>query len=629
MWRYFAARLNGDGTESPLDNDLPLSGVTLTWTLSGPDALQATITPEMRRLKGADGLPLFLPWSTAIYAEIDGIIRHGTILESLKPVGSSLSLTGVGFTGYPKDLPYTGERSSVGVDPMNEARHIWAHIQAARSGNLGVVVDDATSPVRIGTVATDVEFTTGGGEDVAFEAGPYVLAWFQTDDLGAELDELAKGTPFDYRMEHDYTTTASESVPASISVGSYNLRGYDKATFVSRIPDLVAAMAGHSIIGLQEANESYQVSYQGSTVNELEAIVAALGGGWASLPAGTGYGVGIVYDTAVYRVLNHRVYPLGDSRALNLAELEELATGARFHFGNTHFAHNDGALRTSQAKQVIAIIRDLQWCVLTGDFNNYATFADSPRQLFNNAGLRGLRERRTDIVNAGYDSKRDTITSPWPLNGQWLDEVFTTALVEVTAGRLTPADGSDHAMLSADLTLAQTAVQRARFLSHFLRLGYPTLGRRLDDLRFVIGENVAEIPAVDFEGDDYADEVMVLGAGEGRKMIRATAVKPSGRLRRVAVVADKSQRSAASATSAASAEVAYRVGLPDVSDIAVRDHPHAPIGSWTVGDEIFLEGEAGWAGDIGLWVRIIEYSISPDTSDTARLTVVRTDKLGT
>lgn len=372
-WRFIAARVNGDGTDTVLDHNLPLSDATVTTTLSGPDAVSGTLSPDTARLKTADGLPLVQPWSTAIYAEVAGQLRAGGIVvPPLTMAGSKLSLECVGFVGYAKDQPYDGDRSRVKVDPMDEARHIWAHLQSRRRGDLGLVLDDTTSDVTIGTEKEDVEFTTGAGEDVAFEAGPYTLTYWSTSDLGQAFDDLAANTPFDYREEHS------------------------------------------------------------------------------------------------------------------------------------------------------------------------------------------------------WDGDR---------------------------------------------------------IAHFLRLGYPKLGRRRHDLRFVVGENVSLIPEIT-SGDDYADEVWLLGAGEGRKMVRGVAHRNDTRLRRVTIVSDKTIRSKKNADQRASREVARRIGMADVTELQVHDHEHARVGTWANGDEIrvIVPETAGWAGNTDLWCRVLATELSPATTG-AKITVSRVDKV--
>lgn len=199
-WRYFAQRLTGNGAGEIIDLDIPLSGPRLTRALSGPGRITGDIPIEIGRLQDADGTPLLKRWGTAIYAEASGQIRQGGILVHNEFNGQGWSLDCVGFSGYLKDLPYTDSRFFVKEDPLNIVRHIWAHAQAQPNGNLGMIVDPTTSPVLIGTELEQVEFDTQAGP-VSFEAGPKKLAWWLTDDLGGEIDTLAKETPFDYLEE--------------------------------------------------------------------------------------------------------------------------------------------------------------------------------------------------------------------------------------------------------------------------------------------------------------------------------------------------------------------------------------------------------------------------------------------
>lgn len=371
-WRYLAYRLNGDGTETMLSNDVPLQGAVLREDLSGPGGIDGRISPEVARFKTAAGDPVFLPWSTAIYAEKDGHLRAGAILADLQEDGPDLSLDTVGFTGYPAGQPYTGDRSWVQEDPLNIVRHIWAHLQGKKGGNLGLSVEGTTSTVRVGTKEEEASFTTGNGEEVSFQTGPYTLQWWKDHDMGKALEDLATETPFDYLVDH--------------------------------------AWSGEAI-------------------------------------------------------------------------------------------------------------------------------------------------------------------------------------------------------------------------RHTLRLGYPDIGNRRHDLRFMLGENIFDHLPISYEGDSYASEVIALGAGEGRKMIRGGDARVTGRLYRAAVVVDKTLRNKKSADTVARLELAGRIGDEDLDTLVVREHPHAALGSFRAGDEILVQSPGGWTKDVNLWVRILSIATEPD-KNIATLTVARTDRMG-
>lgn len=363
-WKYYVRRLIGNGTEVPAYNGLPLEKVSLDRELSGPGGIKGSLPFAVSRgMVTEDGSPLFVPWATTIYAEKDGHIRHGGILADVSDEGPDLKLDCVGFTGYATGQPYTSEYSVSSVDPLAVFRHIWAHLQGQPGGNLGLQIDNATSPIRVGVAKES------GGQ------GPYVLGWWETHDLGKVLDELATLTPFDYVVDHEWD--------------------------------------GEKVL--------------------------------------------------------HRV-----------------------------------------------------------------------------------------------------------------------------------------------------------------RIGYPTIGRRRDDLRFVVGENIFDGPLkVSYAGDDYADTVLLLGAGEGRKMIRGFQYRPARtevlRLRRTVVVEDKSITTAQKAEQAAMDELSYRLGEADLTSLTVKDHPHAPVGSYDVGDEIRVRTPKGWHAGLDIWVRILAISTDPQTN-SEELTVLRSEK---
>jgi hypothetical protein len=163
-------------------------------------------------------------------------------------------------------------------------------------------------------------------------------------------------------------------------------------------------------------------------------------------------------------------------------------------------------------------------------------------------------------------------------------------------------------------------------LRHRLRLGYPTIGFRRTDLRFVVGENVFTKPSLDRDGAEYADEVWVLGAGEGAAMLRGVARANINRLRRVAVVTDPSLRSQSAVNAAARRELAWRNKIDVISEVVVRDHPHADVGSLSVGDEIRVQGDLGWI-EHDSWYRVISRKITPASPDRMALTLIRSDRI--
>lgn len=162
-------------------------------------------------------------------------------------------------------------------------------------------------------------------------------------------------------------------------------------------------------------------------------------------------------------------------------------------------------------------------------------------------------------------------------------------------------------------------------LRHRIRLGYPTLGQRKTGPgapRFALGENVTAVPMLDGEDDDYASDVLALGAGEGKAMVHTSLRRPGADgLRRVLVYTDKAARSKAALSTSARRELAWLTGAPRLHTLTVTDHPHAPLGSFDVGDEVYVSGASGWTV-LDRWVRIVETTVVPDRGDEITLTVV-------
>lgn len=372
-WRYIASRLNGDGTETILDWNLPLAGPQITNTLSGPDRFRATVEPEVMSLKSPDGGPILEAWSTAIYSELDGHIRSGCILTDVNAKGETLRLTGAGFSGYPTDMPWTDENKAyVSQDPAIAFRDVWTHLQSKPGGDLGLQVNIPSTPARTGTRLDsdpNPRNETTGRYEAPEEPRALELRWDKTFDLGDVISDIVRSTPLDYVEQHTWT-------------------------------------------------------------------------------------------------------------------------------------------------------------------------------------------------------------------GE-------------------------------------------RTIKHELRGGYPRLGRRRDDLRFVVGENVGIMPDARLEDGEYASEVVVLGAGEGSKMVRAHGSRRNKRLRRVALLSDRSITTAPQAQLLAKRELDRRTGDLGFTELMVIDHPHAPVGSYALGDEIFLQtGTAGWQGDISRWLRIVAITYSPEDMGVAALSVV-------
>lgn len=160
-------------------------------------------------------------------------------------------------------------------------------------------------------------------------------------------------------------------------------------------------------------------------------------------------------------------------------------------------------------------------------------------------------------------------------------------------------------------------------IAHRITLGTPSLGRRRFDLAFIMGDNITNVVEAERNGEDFANEVIALGAGEGAATIQARIPQRDGRLRRPAVYTDKSVTSTARMSALARAALATRRNTLEIESVEVLNHPHAPIGSWSLGDDVLIQADLPWLGDVAIWHRVMEWSLLAD--DRARLTLVRSD----
>lgn len=217
---------------------------------------------------------------------------------------------------------------------------------------------------------------------------------------------------------------------------------------------------------------------------------------------------------------------------------------------------------------------------------------------------------------------------PWKLN------FFDTLDLGSRWNDLTKDGGFDYYETHAwvDGPPADPKIGDSVGITHTVHLGYPSVGRDLrtsDHHRFEVGVNILDVPSVSVDGDDYADYVIVIGAGEGRAAVRGEAsVGNKGRLHRTRVVQDTTLKTKAQAQKRAAQWASSYAGDQNISSLKVANHPNAPLGSYGVGDTIQAIGSGrGWSGDLNLSLRITGIEISPDEGDMATLAVARPDKV--
>lgn len=227
----------------------------------------------------------------------------------------------------------------------------------------------------------------------------------------------------------------------------------------------------------------------------------------------------------------------------------------------------------------------------------------------------------------------DALKCPVRVGEEERDVEFSTGdggTVEFETGpfRLNPVDTQDLAKVLEDLAgdTPFDYVEETRWVGesirHRMRLGYPALGVTRNEYSLDTRVNMAALPSLGFADDDYASEILLVGAGEGRDAITAHIPERANRLRRVAIITDKSVRSQKTADRVAREELAARTTEGEVSNLTVVDSPNAPLDVLQPGDSIPVVGPLATGAFLDHRVRIVEMTRALDDFSTAMLTVV-------
>ena len=142
-----------------------------------------------------------------------------------------------------------------------------------------------------------------------------------------------------------------------------------------------------------------------------------------------------------------------------------------------------------------------------------------------------------------------------------------------------------------------------------VNIHYPHAGGRRDDLVFEQGVNIISELHLTRDGEEYANAGLGIGAGEGNKAIRSSIASTSPRMRRVAVVEDRSLKKVNDLSAAVRKDLKKRSGEPYVKEIEVIDHELAPMFSWNVGDHILIQGDVPHYGKYSELHRIISWQM--------------------
>lgn len=161
-------------------------------------------------------------------------------------------------------------------------------------------------------------------------------------------------------------------------------------------------------------------------------------------------------------------------------------------------------------------------------------------------------------------------------------------------------------------------------ITHRIDPAFPRIGQRRADLRFADGENIVDTIPVTRSGSAFANDVQGFGRGEGLAMPTSRYVRRDGRIRRASIYSNK-QADKRELDALVRREYNERQLTTDIAELIVRDHRNARLSQLQPGDDIFVQTDLPWVGNIALWVRIVSVVESADEPDVATLRVQRSD----
>jgi len=114
--RVLAFRLNGDGTKTLIDPEVPMTGVSVEPVLNAGSVIEGKIELPYLSQIADDGKPVIEAWSTALFVEIDGDIVGGGIVTEDSYDYNERTLSTLGFADYPAGMPFTSSWVSTALD---------------------------------------------------------------------------------------------------------------------------------------------------------------------------------------------------------------------------------------------------------------------------------------------------------------------------------------------------------------------------------------------------------------------------------------------------------------------------------------------------------------------------------
>jgi hypothetical protein len=151
-------------------------------------------------------------------------------------------------------------------------------------------------------------------------------------------------------------------------------------------------------------------------------------------------------------------------------------------------------------------------------------------------------------------------------------------------------------------------------LNKVIRLGYPYLGYAQTGLAFILGENVITAECAEELEIEPVSDIIIRSWRPGKTYTSRLSNADPSRFRRVIMEEDANINSTERAAAWAKRKLTRRNIPKSFQKITIdMSHPNAPVGSFWVGDSIWVEAKNyPWKGDISGWHRVTSISFKDD-----------------
>jgi hypothetical protein len=638
--------------------ELDLTDVTVTRALNAPGRLQATadarLLPDQVR-----------PWRCSIWLEESGMIRGGGILAAVSDDGYGIwKLDCMGISGVHNRQPYTGrDLSYLAADPLDIVRDLWAW-WLNQPDALPINIGDGNTSSRVG----DLEYWTRADPETFGEPTrtPAPERWIDKDTPNEDVayDLYQTTTPVDTQY-HDHgvnighpkddnpsdtdkpdTKEVRYQVTGGIwwedqddAIAGWQLTPDEDKPFLA--PDACVRVR----VILRFDNGTWQDFYFTGPPGRRASVKIEHAVTWGQRPADDGKKPA-KHDGAKYESV-WGSDSLKDDRSTGnhlwtrlqvawQARRPDDAKEVRYQVaGNVWWEDQDDAIARRQlTPDEDKPQLDPESCVKVRIILRYDDGSETTHRF---AGPKGRRVSvKLDQTTTSGEHPND-LNRPPKFDGakyldNWADGHGQTLWTRMTlTWALLPDGWQYHEAKPYELNWYTThdigrTIDQLRAdggfdylehtywhdgkIRHDLLFGIPFGGRK-PHLRFTVGENLGEVPQLDVRDEEYASDVLAIGAGAGAAMCLGPVVRAADRgIRRVETLIDKTITSPDQLAGLARTHLARFDGHLRLRKFDVQNHPHAPYGAFEIGDTVFI------GGGPNRWVRIVSWQLNPDETIT-------------